>query len=224
MEDLRMGGTSPACSIESYMPSVYYTGGDSFDATADPQTEESEQSMDDSGPSTPVYSSDFYLDNDCTRVIRPYAIEEPDDVPDCTIPRLYTPWYPDRFEQWERDLADYMDDLNCQPDASRLCSRFTQKKGQKRKMVHITGATQNCHPHMKQRHTSVKTQPQIRGNGTKRQRLSKQPYGVLQKVDSFVAHRQADAPEGSCLETPSASHSGSDIVNNSCRGEDMDLG
>ncbi|KAJ5124296.1 uncharacterized protein N7515_008121 [Penicillium bovifimosum] len=225
MEDLQMGGTSPTCSSDSYMPSYCYSGVNSFGTTTDLQTEESEQSMDDSGPSTPVHYSESFRDDDCIRVIRPYAIEEPDDEPDYTIPRLYTPCLPDRFEQWQRDLADYMDDLDCQPDGLYPYSRrTTRKEGRKRKTAHITDATQPCHPHMKHRHTSVKIQPQMRGNGTKRQKLSKQPHGVSQRIDSFMGYREAGAHESSSPELRSASLSGSDTVHSSCSSEDMDIG
>jgi hypothetical protein len=223
MEDLLMGGTSPASSSESFMPPEYVIGVALFDAAADPQTEESEQSVDDSGPSTPIHNSNLFEDDYCIRIIKPYAIEEPDDEPDCTITRLNIPCLPDRFERWQRDLADYMDDLNYQPDELDLDSRPTQKEGQKRKTAHITGATQNCYPHMKQRHTSAKTQPQMRGNCTKRRKFSKQPHGVSQMMNSFAGYRAADANESSSRETRSASLSASDTMNNSLRTEEMDI-
>lgn len=70
-----------------------------------------------------------------TEVVKPYAIEEPDDErlgnnePD----RPVVSSLPDNLERWHIDLIDSMDDLQCESDRTDSTQRSDQKRGQKRK-------------------------------------------------------------------------------------------
>lgn len=65
-------------------------------------------------------------------VIKPYAIEEPDDelIEQCRDQFLQS--LPDHFERWHVDLVDTMDDIRYESDNNESASSG-EKRGQKRK-------------------------------------------------------------------------------------------
>lgn len=81
-----------------------------------------------------------------TEVVKPYAIEEPDDEqletnePD----RPVVSSLPDNLERWHIDLIDSMDNLQCESDRTDSTQRSDQKRGQKRKSA-ASGASPSAH-------------------------------------------------------------------------------
>ncbi|KAJ5780556.1 hypothetical protein N7457_005716 [Penicillium paradoxum] len=214
MEGLQMNDTNSSGSNESYLPLEYFIGPTSFHA------DESEQSVDDSGASTPVHDSQSVEEDDQIRVIKPYAIEEPDDEPECIMPWPDVPCLPDPFERWQRDLVDYMNDLNYQPDGHNPNGiPAVRKRGQKRKPSLATGATQ----HLKQRHALAESHAQAREHCTKRQKFGKQMHEYSQGMDPFEGFREAKVNESSSSETQSVDLSGIDTVDNSPMVDEMDI-
>ncbi|CAG8085039.1 unnamed protein product [Penicillium olsonii] len=175
-------------------------------------TDDSELSLDDSGPETPIHDLDS-LGDDGVRIIKPYAVEEPDDEPD--IPHRDLPRLPDRFERWQRDLSEYMDDLNYEADGPHLASSSPRKQGQKRKLAH-TGKQDGDGD----RRRSVDTQP-VHERRSKKQRsdsLEKSPV-----TDSFNAFREPNGDESSWSDTRSTECSGLDTTGNSPESDEMDI-
>lgn len=218
-----MDGTRPTCSSKSDLPFDYFAESASVDA-ADPRTEESEQSMDDSGASTPTHDTDFFENGDYIRVIKPYAIEEPDDEPTYTMPRPDVLCLPDQFERWQRDLEEYMNKLNPQSNEAGFNPISSmRKRGQKRKPAHTTGACHYCYPHSKQRHVLGKVQPGVCDHCTKRRRVSKQLDKDPNPQDSFEDFRDANSNDSSSSETRSSDLSDTDAINDSPVVDEMDI-
>jgi hypothetical protein len=79
------------------------------------------------------------------KVLRPYAIEEPDDDPEPPMQRrLALPGLPDYFEIWQRELIDRIDDMDhtdgktvTKPSAKLS---LVPKRGQKRKPIGVAAA------------------------------------------------------------------------------------
>lgn len=65
-------------------------------------------------------------------VIKPYAIEEPEDEPTDQAKDQCLQSLPDQFERWHVDLVDTMDDIRCESDNNERASS-EDKRGQKRK-------------------------------------------------------------------------------------------
>ncbi|KAJ5816476.1 hypothetical protein N7447_008709 [Penicillium robsamsonii] len=202
MEDLPMDD-SPAKPHQPHQP-FDYSGFTSFD-TADPQLGEIEHSTDDSGPSTPTQDTHPFDDsNDNIRVIKPYDIEEPDDELESSVQKVDRLCLPDRFERWQRDLTDYLDDMDDQPVGSnRNAIRPMRKRGQKRKPAYSTLATQQYNPPFKQRYASAETQPQVDEHPPKSEGANKS--------------------SSSDSETQSMDLSGNETGNNSPMADEMDL-
>jgi hypothetical protein len=194
-----------------------------FDAAAGPPTEESEQSVDDSGPSTPILDHDSLEDNDGICAIKPYAVEEAEDESESYTPRLDVPRLPDRFERWQRDLSDYMNDLNYQADGQHLASESpVRKRGQKRKSADAVAPRQHCYPLFEQKPSS-ETQHQAHDHGTKRRRCNRLSREQLSSTNSFDAYRETNANESSGSETRSTDCSGIETLNNSPMADPMDI-
>lgn len=218
-----MDGTRPTCSGKSDLPFDYFAGSASVDA-ADSGTEESEQSMDDSGASTPTHGTDLLEDGDYNRVVKPYAIEEPDDEPVYTMPRPDVLCLPDQFERWQRDLEEYMNKLNYQSNEATFNSiPSMRKRGQKRKPAHSTAACHYCYPHSKQRHALGKARPEVCDHCAKRRRFSKQPDGDSNPQDLFEDFRDAIASDSSSSETRSSDLSDTDAMNDLPMVDEMEI-
>ncbi|KAJ5801028.1 uncharacterized protein N7518_003096 [Penicillium psychrosexuale] len=220
MEDLPMNDTSP----DKLKEPIEYFADLTSDAAADHQPKEREQSMDDSGPSTPAHDMDPLEDSDEIRVIKPYDIEEPDDELETSLPRVDRLCLPDRFERWQRDLTDYLNDMGYEPDGSNSNTiPSARKRGQKRKPAHNTLATQQCYPFFAQGHASAETQPEVHEHRPKRQRFSEIPKWHAQDIDSFGAFREANENESSGSETASIDLNGNDPMNNWPIADEMDI-
>lgn len=78
--------------------------------------------------------------SDCdadVEVVKPYAVEEPDDEPDDNPThqphRPVVSSLPDNFERWHVDLIDSMDNLQSDSDTNDSVFRSEQRRGKKRK-------------------------------------------------------------------------------------------
>ncbi|KGO74580.1 hypothetical protein PITC_002250 [Penicillium italicum] len=222
MQDLPMDdGTSCAKPNQHF---EYLSRFTSSDAAADHQPEESEQSMDDSGPSTPIHDTNLFEESEDLQVIKPYDIEEPDDELETSIPRVDLLCLPDRFERWQRDLTDHLNDMDSQPSGSSSNTfHLVRRRGQKRKPVYNTLATHQGYSHFAQRHASADNQPEAHEPRSKRRRLSELQKWIAQDIDSFVAFREGNVNESSGSETASIDLTGNDIMNDSPMADEMDI-
>ncbi|KAJ5472879.1 hypothetical protein N7530_006880 [Penicillium desertorum] len=214
MGDVLMDDTGPA---KPDQPFEYFTGFTSSDAAADPQLEDTEQSMNGSGPSTPTQDTNPFEESDKIRIIKPYDIEEPDDDLETSVPRVDLLCLPDPFEQWQRELTDYLNGLDYEHvgfDSNAM--PLARKRGKKRKPAHNALATQ-------QGHASAGTQPEVNGHSPKRRKFSELQWHA-QDIDSFGTFREANANESSGSETASTDLcGGNDGTNNSPMADEMDI-
>ncbi|CAI7630155.1 unnamed protein product [Penicillium crustosum] len=209
MEDLPMDdGTTSANQNRPFENFAEFTS----PAAADHQPEESEHSMDGSGPSTPTHDIHPFEDSDDIRVIKPYDIEEPDDELEIN-----------RLERWQRDLTDYLNDLDYQPGGFNSNTiPLVRKRGQKRKPARNTLATQHGDPPFSQRHTSPETQYEPHDHRPKKRRFSEFQKWHSQDIDSFGTFREDNANESSGSETASIDL-GNDIMDDSPMADEMDI-
>jgi hypothetical protein len=197
---------------------------------AGPLTDESGRSVNDSGPSTPTHDIDLFEgnenhDSDDSQVIRPYAIEEPDDEPDVTLPRHDLRCLPDYFERWQRDLREYMNGLNLQPDNSNMTKQLTMgKRGQKRKPVSTASSTHShCGSHsFRRRSTLAEPQRQVHDENRKRRRGYSGESWDHHDTSSFHAFREPKTNESSSSEAQTPDLSGTETMDDSAADE-MDI-
>lgn len=222
-----MADTHPSISKgNSNFPSGYFTGSSPSYVGAELSAEENEQSVDDSGPSTPTHDLDSLDDNDVIINVKPYAVEEPEDESESDMPGLDLPRLPDRFERWQRDLSDYMNDLNYQADGQHSASVSTiRKRGHKRKSVDAAALRQHCYLPFEQnvQKPSSGTRHQAHGQWAKRQRCNMMSREQSYSTGSFDAFREANGNESSSSETRSTDCSGIDTLNNSPMADEMDI-
>ena len=220
MEDLPMDdGTTSANQNRPFENFAEFTS----PAAADHQPEESEHSMDGSGHSTPTHDIHPFEDSDDIRVIKPYDIEEPDDELEISVPRVDLLCLPDRLERWQRDLTDYLNDLDYQPGGFNSNTiPLVRKRGQKRKPARNTLATQHGDPPFSQRHTSPETQYEPHDHRPKKRRFSEFQKWHSQDIDSFGTFREDNANESSGSETASIDL-GNDIMDDSPMADEMDI-
>lgn len=72
-------------------------------------------------------------------VVRPYAVEEPDDEAEDQIWETTEP-----IPQWQRELVESLDELACDSDTSASSLRTSPTRGQKRKSA--STSSQDCYP------------------------------------------------------------------------------
>lgn len=100
-------------------------------------------------PSLSPHDSDYDAD---IEVVKPYAVEEPDDEPTAQPQRHVVSSLPDHFERWHVDLIGSMEDLSCEPETDS--PRSEQRRGQKRKPA-TTGASHLSSSHLGSKHSDV---------------------------------------------------------------------
>lgn len=76
-------------------------------------------------------------------VVRPYAIEEPEEAPTRESPRSTARRPRSLTDLWQNDLVDSMRDLDCNSDSNDARPRPSQKRGRKRKPTSTAGTYQH---------------------------------------------------------------------------------
>lgn len=176
-------------------------------------SDESELSLDDSGPLTPAHDLDLSNGHEGARIIKPYAIEEPEDDDESETPTRNLLRLPDQFERWQRDLSEYMNDLNYEADGQYAAPQAARKQGHKRKFTYAARQNRNSFGP-----NSPDTRPVNEESSKKRRSNANSPI-----TDSFHAFRESNADESSCSEPRSADCSGIDTENNSPGVDYMDI-
>jgi hypothetical protein len=186
-----------------------------------PPTDGSDHSLNESGPSTPPHTTD-------TVTVKPYAIEEPGDdrapVAQKAVAQKELPCLPDNFECWQRELADYMNDLDSATDSSHAWAPpSSPKRGKKRKPTG-TGHLHplSCHP-CGSRSRSQETQ----STGLcpkRRRRRSKHPKedGPVSLHD-FREAREAQSSTSSSSSRRSPNMSSTETMNDIPMSDEMDI-
>ncbi|KAF7181961.1 hypothetical protein CNMCM7691_001349 [Aspergillus felis] len=104
--------------------------------------EEFSRSSSTTKPSNSAASEDVYVEDISSRdsgydgdieVVKPYAIEEPEDEASRVVPRLAISPASNDAESWQGELVDSMQDLHCDSDHPDLRCRPSHKRGRKRK-------------------------------------------------------------------------------------------
>jgi hypothetical protein len=72
-------------------------------------------------------------------LVRPYAVEEPDDEAEDNIWETMEP-----IPQWQRELVESLDELACESDTGASSLRSSPTRGQKRKSA--STSSQDCYP------------------------------------------------------------------------------
>ena len=109
-------------------------------------------------------------------VVKPYAIEEPDDEPTNPSSGHIVTSLPDNFERWHIDLIGSMEDLGCETEShgTDSTSQSGQQRGKKRKPATTTsGASHNAPPSSMREAKQGANDPQYEGPGLSRKRRRK---------------------------------------------------
>ncbi|KAJ5153104.1 uncharacterized protein N7482_009582 [Penicillium canariense] len=201
------------------------------DATYAPtDNSSSHHSQNGSAPSTPGPEDllDQISDTTEVKVLRPYAIEEPDDEPVPAVQRRGLPCLPDCFERWQRDMVVGMDDMADKVVTSPGVKLSpTPKRGQKRKPPGSAGAG---HSHMGSNRSKSGTRlddnaAPVPGISPKRRRRRSKPSGNALKISHPVSlndFRETRANESSSSDLQS-SGSSVDTANESALADEMDI-
>ncbi|KAJ5692494.1 hypothetical protein N7462_001917 [Penicillium macrosclerotiorum] len=235
MEGFEGPGDSHGTTSWSENPTFVSTGEFTDTCPTDDNADGDGQSLSDSGPPTPMDKSKpeaehvanerSYFTN--TKVIRPYAIEEPDDEPVPPVQRLELPCLPDCLERWQRDLLDRMNDLN--DDAAKSHSsklRASPKRGQKRKPGNLTSSSSYTWPHRFKSNARLEDPAlSIPGLSPKRQRRRSKIVGDAARADqspSLNDFREPRSNGSSSSDLPSTASSAA-MSNDSALTDEMDI-
>lgn len=193
----------------------------------DMPTDGTGQSLNDSGPSTPVYENEMEHNTSSTSplILRPYAVEEPGDEPDPVDPISEQPSLPDYFERWQRELEDSVNNL--EPDhrrsASGVKSASSPRRGQKRKVPQSPGVV-HC-PSLvstQSRNKHRLNDPPTAVPGLKRRRRRSRIFGDAGKhastTTSLDEFRETQANDSSSSDQPTT-----DTTNDSAVTDEMDI-
>lgn len=122
-------------------------------------------------------------------IVKPYAIEEPDDEEDQLFDE--TPQSTEPTPQWQKDLVDFMDDLQCESDSSGSSLSSNQTRGQKRKSPNT--ASQDRPLTQSPPEEAQHERPQVSPKRRCRKSKGKQPHSDLEAVHAaFVSHASSD--------------------------------
>lgn len=124
-------------------------------------------------PSHSPQDTDYDAD---AEVVKPYAIEEPDDEPTNPPPRHMASSLPDNFERWHIDLIGSMADLQCETESNGTdsTSQSGQQRGKKRKPATTASTSHNTQPSQRESKHGDKDS-QYEGPGVSRKRLRRRP-------------------------------------------------
>lgn len=196
-------------------------------------TDASGQDLNNSGPSISNHENASSKTADTAEAnfntYRPYAVEEPDDEPDSSMPERKLPCLPDYFERWQRELVDSMDDLDrCDRNPGVKVSPL-QKRGQKRKPASFVSSG---NPHSFQSYQSKSStrsdEASLSGPGLspKRRRRRSKTLGDAPKSGRTVSlhdFREARFNGSSSSDLPSTNASSADTINESAFVDEMDI-
>lgn len=176
------------------------------------------------GPSTLLHTTNNAASN---VTVKPYAIEEPDDDP-APVVQKELPCLPDNFERWQRELADYMKDLDSAPDSaadsSHACAHPSSPKRGKKRKPPSTGHLHplNCHPF------GSRSRPQeTQSTGLcpkRRRRRSKHPKEDRPvSLHDFRETREAQSSNSSSSDLRSTDMSSTETMNDTPMSDEMDI-
>ena len=156
-------------------------------------------------------------------IVKPYAIEEPDDEEDQLFDE--TPQSTEPTPQWQKDLVKFMDDLQCESDSSGSSLSSNQTRGKKRKSP--STASQD-HPLAQSPADDAQLErPQVSPKRRCRESKGKQPQSDLEAVHAaFLSHASSDtwSSVSSGSDTPFTDVSSpGDMCNESLAPDEMDM-
>jgi hypothetical protein len=170
-----------------------------------------------------VSSRDSGYDGDI-EVVKPYAIEEPEDEAPRPVPRLAISASPNDAEPWqgELELVDSMQDLHCDSDHHDLRHRSSNKRGRKRKTPTLSAG---AGPGRRQL-SEVTPDIQYDGPSASRKRLrrrSMRPKDGLRTTLSPRSSSETDSPASLSLSPQSTDASGTSPSNKPNVSDEMDI-
>ncbi|GFG11029.1 hypothetical protein IFM5058_05222 [Aspergillus udagawae] len=182
-------------------------------------------------PSNSAVSEDVYVEDTSSRdsgyegdieVVKPYAIEEPDEEAPRVVPRLAISPASNDADSWQGELVDSMQDLHCDSDHPDLRCRPSHKRGRKRKTP--TFAAGNSAPDRRQ---VYETAPDIQYEGPsvspKRLRRRSMRPKEGQRTLSPRSSTETDSPASLSLSPQSTDASGASPSNKPNASDEMDI-
>ncbi|EAW21654.1 uncharacterized protein NFIA_068230 [Aspergillus fischeri NRRL 181] len=183
-------------------------------------------------PSNSAASEDVYVEDISSRdsgydgdieVVKPYAIEEPEDEAPSHVPRLAISPAPNDAESWQGELVDSMQDLHCDSDHPDLRCRPSHKRGRKRKTPTVGAG--NSAPGRRQ---VYKAAPDIQYEGPsaspkRLRRRSRRPKEGQRTPLSPRSSTETDSPASLSLSPQSTDASGASPSTKPNVSDEMDI-
>ncbi|KAF7122394.1 hypothetical protein CNMCM5793_000419 [Aspergillus hiratsukae] len=168
-----------------------------------------------------VSSRDSGYDGDI-EVVKPYAIEEPEDEAPRPVPRLAISASPNDAEPWQGELVDSMQDLHCDSDHPDLRHRSSHKRGRKRKTPTPSGGAGSG------RRQLYEAAPDIQYDGPsaspkRLRRRGMRPKEGLRSTLSPRSSSETDSPASLSLSPQSTDASGASPSNKPNVSDEMDI-
>ncbi|RHZ57962.1 hypothetical protein CDV55_104664 [Aspergillus turcosus] len=169
-----------------------------------------------------VSSRDSGYDGDI-EVVKPYAIEEPEDEAPRPVPRLAISASPHDAEPWQGELVDSMQDLRCDSDHSDLRHRSNHKRGRKRKSPTLSSGNS-----VSGRRQLYEAAPDIQYDGPsaspkRLRRRGMRPKEGLRTALSPRSSSETDSPASLSLSPQSTDASGTSPSNKPNVRDEMDI-
>jgi hypothetical protein len=182
-------------------------------------------------PSNSAASEDVYAEDISSRdsgydgdieVVKPYAIEEPEEEAPRHVPRLAISPAPNDADSWQGELVDSMQDLHCDSDHPDLRRRPSHKRGRKRKTP--TFGAGNSAPGRRQLHEAA-PDIQYEGPGASPKRLRRRSMRPKegQKTLSPRSSTETDSPASLSLSPQSTDASGASPSTKPTVSDEMDI-
>ncbi|KAB8073692.1 hypothetical protein BDV29DRAFT_157322 [Aspergillus leporis] len=164
---------------------------------------------------------------DAPIVVRPYAIEEPEDDPTSISPKPATTLSPERnTEGWQTELTDSMEHLHCDSDNSIVRQNLRGNRGKKRKPARTTSANsrlfQQREPKMSH-DCQDEEGPNFKSRRLRRSEQSKDAWSTTAGGLSDAGRSEMESSESFCSRSPSTEETGTNSNMEPPVAENMDL-
>ncbi|KAH1488625.1 hypothetical protein KXV92_003478 [Aspergillus fumigatus] len=170
-----------------------------------------------------VSSRDSGYDGDI-EVVKPYAIEEPEDEAPRHVPRLAISPAPNDAESWQGELVNSMQDLHCDSDYPDLRCRPSHRRGRKRKTPTVGAG--NSVPGGRRQVYEAALYIQYEGPRASPKRLRRRSLRLKEDQRTPLSPRsptETDSPASPSLSPQSTDASGASPSNKPNISDEMDI-
>ncbi|KAF7588556.1 hypothetical protein BBP40_005511 [Aspergillus hancockii] len=164
---------------------------------------------------------------DAPIVVKPYAIEEPDDDPTPGPPNFSTTLSPEHStEGWQTELTDSMEGLHCDSDNNITRQNLRCNRGKKRKPARTAPVNSRLFQQQDRkisRDCQYEEGPNFKSRRLRRSKQSKDVWSTTTGGLSEAGPSEVESSESFCSGSPSTEESGTNSNIEPATPEQMDL-